>query len=37
MSDITHAAVCSDCGEDTYAWERYCYECGADRWGESDA
>lgn len=24
--------VCDDCGEETYAFEKYCHRCGANRW-----
>lgn len=31
-SSPTHAVTCSECGRDTYAFERYCHHCDADRW-----
>jgi uncharacterized OB-fold protein len=34
MSDLTHGVTCEECGEPTYAYERYCHECGADRWAQ---
>jgi ribosomal protein L37E len=30
--DITHAATCDECGEETFAFEKYCHKCGANRW-----
>jgi len=30
--DITHGVTCDACGEETFAFERYCHKCGADRW-----
>lgn len=33
MSDEpTHAVTCDNCGEETFAFRRYCHKCGADRW-----
>jgi len=33
MSDeITHAVTCDACGKATFAFEKYCHKCGADRW-----
>lgn len=34
MSEITHSVTCDACGRETFAWERYCHECGADRWSD---
>ncbi|WP_337653246.1 hypothetical protein [Halomontanus rarus] len=34
--EIKHAVTCPDCGKPTFAWERYCHRCNADRWSHRD-
>lgn len=30
--DITHSVTCDNCGEETFAFERDCVNCGVNRW-----
>jgi len=34
--EITHSVLCDNCGEETFAFEKYCHKCGANRWGDSN-
>jgi ssDNA-binding Zn-finger/Zn-ribbon topoisomerase 1 len=33
--EVENGVTCEECGEETFAFERYCHRCGADRWADA--